>query len=250
MKRSIRAFTLVELLIAVAITSLLVVVLANVVSAALGAWQQGRNQIDTFAGARQMLGRIADELKGAVASSQIQFVENSGSLNSSINSPVSGTAENLFFVATYPNIGAGDLCVIAYRLNTNTHTLERAFLDSQTAWNSATSRFKADGYASSVLVWRQMAKGVLEFEVKAYSQDDLDNARDSSGTPPQPWDSAGGGTFMQNNVPRRILVRARLIDEKNLVTLSKLPTNSTQYNDLVKRAARDFLADTSLLSPH
>ena len=75
------AFTLVELLVALAITAVLVVLLGSVVSATLGAWRQGRNALDTYSTARQLLGRLSDELKGAVASpamsaSKIQFVEN------------------------------------------------------------------------------------------------------------------------------------------------------------------------------
>jgi uncharacterized protein (TIGR02599 family) len=71
------AFTLVELLVALAITSLLVVLLANVVSATLNAWQQGRNRLDTFSNARQLIGRLADELGAAVATAgTIEFTEN------------------------------------------------------------------------------------------------------------------------------------------------------------------------------
>src|SRR5437773_3503617 len=75
------AFTMVELLVALAITVILVLLLTSVVAATLSAWTQGRNRLDTYSNARQILGRLSDELKGAVANpavsgSQIQFVEN------------------------------------------------------------------------------------------------------------------------------------------------------------------------------
>ena len=84
MTKRARAFTLVELLVALAITSILVVLLANVVSAALGAWQQGRNRLDTFSNARQLIGRIQDEITASIAAKdRIEFVENDSSLSTS-----------------------------------------------------------------------------------------------------------------------------------------------------------------------
>ena len=79
MIKSTRGFTIVELLVALAITTLLVVLLVNVVAATLSVWEQGRNQIDTYANSRQALGRIADEITGAIASPsprQVEFSEN------------------------------------------------------------------------------------------------------------------------------------------------------------------------------
>ena len=100
--RRTTAFTLVELLVALAITVVLVLLLASVVAATLGAWTQGRNRLDTSSKARQILGRLSDELKGATANSalggsQIQFVENAAL--GAVPSPTPGTAENAFFVA-------------------------------------------------------------------------------------------------------------------------------------------------------
>src|SRR2546423_79886 len=120
MTKKARAFTLVELLLALAITAVLVVLLVNVVSAALTIWEQGRNQIDTFANARQVLGRLADEISGAIAAPApraVEFSENLASIQST--SPVATTSENVFLVAPYPNMMSGDLCVIAYRHNNN-----------------------------------------------------------------------------------------------------------------------------------
>src|SRR5690242_11770757 len=103
MDKRTRGFTLVEMLVALAITTALVVLLVNVVSAALAVWEQGRNQIDTFASARQVLSRIADEISGAVAAPApriVEFSENLSSIKGS-TSPVASTSENVFFVAPY-----------------------------------------------------------------------------------------------------------------------------------------------------
>ena len=61
MKRA-HGFTLVELLVALAITIVLVLILTSVVTATLRAWSQGRNHLETYSTARQVLGRMTDEL--------------------------------------------------------------------------------------------------------------------------------------------------------------------------------------------
>lgn len=241
-----RAFTLVELLIALALTSGLAVLLMSVVAGAANVWQQARNQIDTYAGARQMLGRIADEIKGATASNgRVEFSENitGSSFTSGGTSPQAVTSENVFFVAPYPNSAAGDLCVIAYRLNNNTHELQRAFVKSDDAWNIGTSRYRVG--ATYTYTWQTIARGVLEFELRCYSQQDLDNNQ----TPADTWNSESGTSPIAGNVPRRVILRAKITDEKSLARLSVAPAG-TAYNRIVAQSARDFYFDVSLVSPH
>ena len=132
MKRD-RGFTLVELLISLAITSIPVVLLANVVSATMAAWQQARNRLDTYSSARRVIGRIQDEIRAALAAKDgMEFVENATELQGT-TLPVAKTPENIFFVSPYPNSGSGDLCVIAYRFGHERARLERAFMDSAAA---------------------------------------------------------------------------------------------------------------------
>lgn len=244
MKKPTRGFTLVELLLALAITSILVILLVNVVAAALSVWEQGRNQIDTYASARQVLGRIADEIKGATASPtplQVEFSENLTSLGTF----QAGTSENVFFVTPYPNSRSGDLCVLAYRHNNGTHTLERGFVDSQTAWTGA-PKYQASGYAN--LQWRTVASGVLEFEVLSYSQQDLDSI--ASPSPRPDWSSLSGGSTMIGNTPRQVVIRIKIIDDRTLVKLAGLSAGNATYDRLVNRAAQEFTASVTLPPPH
>ena len=239
-------FTLLELLLAVAITSVLVLLLVSVVSATLSVWEQGRNQIDTFANARQVLGRIADEISGAVAApapNQIEFSENLPSLQGT-TPPQSTTTENIFFVAPYPNSASGDLCVIAYWLNTSTHELQRAFVDSQNAWTGA-PKYQSSGYAS--LQWRIVATGVLEFEIRSHSQQDLDQTPTS--TPAASWNSTSGGSTMIGNTPRQVVIRIKVVDDRTLAKIAGFSPGNAIYDRLVTRAAREFNASAMLRAP-
>jgi hypothetical protein len=203
----------------------------------LNVWSQGQSRIDTFSDARQLLGRITDEIKGAVASDQIQFIENVPGLKGT-TAPQAKKSENIFFVAPYPNSGSGDLCAIAYRHNNDTRKLERGFVPSQDAWNSP-SKYKSTGYDE--WNWRTVSQGVLEFEIVSYSQDDLDNDK----TPIETWDSSVDGV-MSGKTPRRVVIRLKVVNDKTIAKLKGLSSASSAYTNIVNAAAREFTADVSL----
>jgi type II secretory pathway pseudopilin PulG len=248
MKRS-SAFTLVELLVALAITVILVLLLTGVVAATLGAWSQGRNRLDTYSNARQLLGRLGDELRGAVANpsfsgSQIQFVENAAI--GAVPSPTPGVAESVFFVAPYPNLGAGDLCAIAYALDTGTHELKRAFRSSDQVWaDGPGNRYQAGGHAYAASDWHVIAIGVLQFELQCFSQHDLDNNLTADVT----WDSESTDVYMVGKAPRRILIRLQMVDNRAAAKLAGMAAGSGPYNFIVQQSARQFAADVSLPPP-
>jgi type II secretory pathway pseudopilin PulG len=247
--RQSTAFTLVELLVALAVTVVLVLLLASVVAATLGAWTQGRNRLDTSSKGRQILGRLSDELKGATANSavggsQIQFIENAAL--DGVPFPTPGTAENVFFVAPYSNLGAGDLCTIAYSLDTGTHELKRAFRSSDQVWtDAAANRFQVAGYTYKSTDWHVISTGVIQFEVKCFSQNDLDHNL----TPAYTWDSESIDTFMAGKAPRRIVLRVQVLDDRAATQLAGMATGSAPYNLIVQRWAQQFTADVSLPLP-
>lgn len=249
MRRS-RGFTIVELLVALAITVILVLILTSVVAATLGAWSQGRNRLDTYSNARQVLGRLGDELKGAranpaVSGSKIQFVENANLSNGP--TPTAFTAESVFFVAPYPNFGAGDLCVVGYALDSGTHELKRAFRSSDTGWNATPGpRYQAAGYSFAAAEWHVIATGVLQFELRCYSQNDLDTNTDP---PAATWDSLSTNINMTGKAPRRIVMRLQVVDDRAATQLAGLTVGSGPYNAIVQRAARQFFSEVSLPPP-
>lgn len=71
MKKS--AFTLMELLVAIAITSLLVVLLAKMGESAGSAWKRGAAQAESYSTARGAISIIGRELEGAVIDLDIGF---------------------------------------------------------------------------------------------------------------------------------------------------------------------------------
>lgn len=238
MRNRAPAFTLVELLVALAITSVLVVLLASMVSATLGAWRQGRNRLDTFSSARQLISRFGDEIGAAIAApGRIQFVENDGSVGPS----TAKTSENVFFVSPYPNLGAGDLCVIAYRHDASARRLERAFIDSANAWAAPTgARYRVAGYSGSGaggLQWRTIAEGVLEFEIQSFSQAELDS---NVVVPADTWNSESSLPTMQGKTPRRVVLRIKVVDDRTMARLDALAPAA------IEQAAREFFADFAL----
>jgi prepilin-type N-terminal cleavage/methylation domain-containing protein len=258
-----RAFTLVEMLVALAITAVLVVLLVNVVSATLAIWEQGRNQIDTFANARQVLGRIADEISGAIAAPAPRAVDFSENLTSIVapsgTSPIPTKSENVFFVAPYPNVDSGDLCVIAYRHNnTAPYKLERGFIESHAACTGKTSasstpsptRYQSSLYPNSNTAWqwRTIATGVLEFEIQSYSQADLDSTASPSPTPAASWSSTSSTPL--GSTPREVIVRIKVVDDRTLTKLNALTPSNPTYIRLVNRAARQFTASVMLPPSH
>ncbi len=242
MKPKPRAFTLVELLLAMAITSVLIVLLGSVVSAALNVWQQGRNRLDTFANARFILQRIGDEILSAEAQpGRVQFVENTSFGSGPTAAPE--TSENVFFVAPYPNDTAGDLCIIAYRHDATSFHLDRAFKDSQAGWAAGPGlRYRAAGYTFASTDWRTIADGVLEFEIQSFSQADIDTAAPTPTAIPS-WDSEA----LSGKTPRRIVARLKIVDDKTAVTLGALAPGPA-YDRLVREKAREFTADITLPS--
>ena len=242
--RRTQGFTLVELLLALAITSVLVVLLANVVSATLAAWQQGRNRLDTFGNARQVIGRMADEISAAVAQAdQLNFVENTTFAGG--GNPIPTTSESVFFIAPYPNSGSGDLCVIAYRHNAAARTLERAFADSATAWDKGPAdAYKLDSYSGTdAIEWRTVAEGVLEFELRSYSQENLDANED----PEDSWDSRNNTEpTMAGRAPRRVVVRLKVVDDRTVARLKTMAAGTAGYDAAIRTSSREFFADFRL----
>lgn len=117
MSRSKSAFTLVEVLIALAILSVVVVLLNSVLGGVARAWTAGEQQADQFATGRAALELMARELAQVVISPNLQFVQNPP-LPSGINQRTN--SDTLFWQVPSARTDSGDLAEVGYYL-TETH---------------------------------------------------------------------------------------------------------------------------------
>lgn len=113
-----RAFTLVELLVAMTVLSVLVVLISSLLSSVNKAWVAGEERVENYQTGRAILELIARELKSAVISPSLQFIQN----------PPMGTPEQtpwfqrknssaLFWQSALKSGPAGDIAEIGYYLD-------------------------------------------------------------------------------------------------------------------------------------
>ena len=128
-KRRIRAFTIVELLVAIAITLIIVTVLFQVFSAAARQWQTSDQRIDTFRDARAALQIMARDL----ARADINGDPNMLALQST-QPATPPYATEAYAITPTPNSGKSELCVVGYYTlfdnTTKSFSLKRLFKDS------------------------------------------------------------------------------------------------------------------------
>lgn len=129
--RRLAAFTLVEILVAVAILALLVVLLASLLGGVNRAWISGEQQVETFQDGRAILDLMSRDLAQAIISPSLQMVQNA---NLPSTASERGGASNLFWQANLSSTSAGDLCEVGYFLDSN-FRLTRFFVPPTDATN-------------------------------------------------------------------------------------------------------------------
>ncbi len=107
-------FTMIELLVAMAVMTVLVVLLFGMVDAAAKLWRDNENRVDSYREARSALAVITSDLRTMLASKDQNFF----STNISGNNPL-GASNGLFFLTTLspsaqPANNRGDLCAVGY----------------------------------------------------------------------------------------------------------------------------------------
>ena len=118
------AFTLVELMIAMAILSLLVVLLSSLVSGVSRAWASGEQQVQSFQDGRAIIDLLSRDLAQASISSKLQLIQNP-ILPPGVVQRVNSDA--LFWQAPLTSTTSGNLCEVGYYL-TDTYELKRFFV--------------------------------------------------------------------------------------------------------------------------
>jgi prepilin-type N-terminal cleavage/methylation domain-containing protein len=114
--RQRRAFTLVELLIAMTILSLVVILLASLLSGVSRAWTSGEQQVETFQDGRAILELMSRELAQAVISPKLQLVQNP----TLTGAKQRANSSNLFWQVGLTATNSGNLCEVGYFLAEDT----------------------------------------------------------------------------------------------------------------------------------
>jgi prepilin-type N-terminal cleavage/methylation domain-containing protein len=215
------AFTLTELLVAMAVFSGLILLLFSVVDQTTTAWRQSEQRVDAFREARAALFVIGRDLQSFIKAHDVApadgvadfgyfFVNPDGSGNTDVTfSGVASNAEGdrLFFLTAQPggaqNNARGEICSVGYYLNYSTppanamtgagnyFTLHRYFRNSDATFGplqnyiagSSSILMNAASTADEVL-----ARNVVDFRVRPYRAD---------GTSPSPWDTRETPAFIE-----------------------------------------------------
>jgi prepilin-type N-terminal cleavage/methylation domain-containing protein len=106
------AFTLVELLVAIAILVSIVLILTSLITAVSKAWASGEQQVSEFQDGRAILELISRELSQAVISPSLQFIQNP-SLGST---PQRANSDSIFWQAPAASTSNGNLAEIGFYL--------------------------------------------------------------------------------------------------------------------------------------
>ena len=133
------AFTLAELLLATAITGLIIILLGQIFSSASAMWRSGGQRIDAFRDARAALQLMAADLARANINGDQQMLKLTPTGNA--------YATEADAVTPLKNSGKSDLCAVEYYLlwndTTKTFSLVRRFKDSN-ALSDPTSGYLAN----------------------------------------------------------------------------------------------------------
>ncbi|HSI82873.1 MAG: type II secretion system protein J [Candidatus Methylacidiphilales bacterium] len=134
-RRSARAFSLVEMIVAMSVFAILMVFLAYVVNGAQKAWLMGDQKVEIYQSGRAALELFSRELSGAVVSDKIQFVQ-TPDLAAKVTD-LATNAPSLFWMAPGKSTDKGNLSEIGYYLTRNaakkTYQLNRFYVSGDNA---------------------------------------------------------------------------------------------------------------------
>jgi len=137
-KGDLGSFTLIEMLVALAILSLMIAAMAQMFGSISNVWEQGTSRIDDFAKGRDALNLITEDIQRGIFRSDIpSFLGNAQSISTNGGSYfINGTFTNAFYTRA-PGVDNGisvrDVSLVSYVLNSTNQgndkiSLERAEL--------------------------------------------------------------------------------------------------------------------------
>ncbi len=150
-------FTLIEILVATTVLTMLVILLSSVLSSALEIWQRGMSKSEVREGARSVIELMTSELRQAVlpldrtATDSLQFIVNPPDLDARFMN-----RDSLFWQAPLAHAGAaGDMAVVGYFVKKveGRYKLCRIFInpgDANYAIYSAPDNWLSDGMLDAI----------------------------------------------------------------------------------------------------
>jgi len=189
-----RGFSLIELMVAMAVLSILIVILMSLVDGATKLWKLNENRVDSYREARAAINTIAADLGTMmVTTNQDLFAYNIDSkLPSSAQKP--SDASNIFFLSGQPNFAQdhppqnessskldpnrGNVCVVGYFLAFDNITtdapksmnLYRYFKSSGDAFEAIkTNTLLPDSLLTGPSGAEVLARNITSFRIKAYT---------------------------------------------------------------------------------
>jgi prepilin-type N-terminal cleavage/methylation domain-containing protein len=178
-------FTLIELMVAMAITTVIVTVLVSITGVALDTWQRGRSEIRASRQAKSMLDTMAKDFESLVSRRGNNFEWLYSKVESELPGPAanpsSNAAELIFFTAATdrylgqiggPDDKGGDVSCVGYKLeyqdpvsgteeeNSSTFVLYRLLVDPDAAYKDLLGK---DDLQSAFSSYAQKVKDVENF---------------------------------------------------------------------------------------
>jgi hypothetical protein len=123
MRKPIEAFTLVELLVAISVLTLLIVLVARLFSAAASTTSTSNKHVETDAAARPILDRLAIDITQIVKRTEIDYYLKSPANPQTASGATPGNDQLAFFAQAsgyYPSTGSqSPFSLVAYRVNSD-----------------------------------------------------------------------------------------------------------------------------------
>jgi prepilin-type N-terminal cleavage/methylation domain-containing protein len=194
-----KAFTLLELLVSMAILAVLIVLLMSIMDGATKLWRQSENRVDSYREARAAVNAISGDLDSMLISTNMNFfsLDRSDKLPSTIRPP--SEASNIFFLSAQQK-GAqehgpspenpknnSDLCVVGYFLALDkiatgspakSFNLYRYFLCSDDSFKAIQANtllgdtLSTSPTAGAPAGAEVLARNIIDFRLRSFSVDD------------------------------------------------------------------------------
>ena len=223
----ISGFTLLEMLVAMAVTAILLVLLLNMLDSGAKLWRTNENRVDSYREARAALGIMSRDLQNALASTNSQFLLNADAFDGLPSSAVkdSNSAGAVFFLAALPvnaqeSSNKSDVCQVGYFLafdrtgaSTNQSlNLYRYFRSSDATFTNLTANTLFQNATIGAAGEELLARNITGFQITAYS-----------------WTTNNALTnFTTNTLPDLVEIRVSAINQE---TAKRLPNNVDNWTN-------------------